>query len=784
VRPALLALLLLAALALARCAVVDAPVKVKGGHCMAGYLPPGASAIVKDGTLWPHEGGTVYVWADMPVETHTYLTGKRYLGSALAIETGRYETVWVRNPNSAGVVYYACWPAPRAPAGLAAYGAGLTAPPVASGLEAREVRGAITLRRFDAYSVNERYRGFSAQLNAEAVVETDRGLQVYGLQNMILFWKSERGGERYEIADNVWNDTSYPSRLRAGLLKGNGAVRTSRDGEDYYAMIAEVGELRYPFSATLYIRVGLDAEGHPWFAFGYDAGNGVAWYDNVTLLVRARGVKIAVWPPREGAPARWPHSVELVVGGICCGDLAVFYDLDMDIRLEYWNGTAYAPPPFLYSFGALTAEEAEGASVTYLGGGSARLSAGPFRPAMLHSSLLPVRIDDWNGTARACAAEGSALEYEPRDVYLGNGTRLAVSRVLVNGTPAGRRAAVIVRGPTAISVERARQYLVRLVMPNGTASEAWVDAGAAYAVRLPDPWVLPNRTRLAGLLVNGTARREFRVDRPLALLAGYAERQYLIRLVLPNGTLREWWAPEGSRVAVALPDPWDLPNGTRLARLLVNGTELRELRASGPMALVAGYAEVYYRVVVEAPVNRTELWAPRGAVLRFPDVIDLGNGTRLLQPGVRELRVEGPAELRVQYARRQYYVRVRGVIEWEGWADAGAAVRLNATAAGGVLYEPAEALVVRGPGEYRPLFLAVYRTAARDALGVPNPLALARLCNATARAGADGSIEVSAYTRSPCEPRIEAAPVSPYTAAALSAPALALAARALRRRGR
>jgi hypothetical protein len=333
----------------------------------------------------------------------------------------------------------------------------------------------------------------------------------------------------------------------------------------------------------------------------------------------------------------------------------------MDVRLEYWNGTAYAPPPFLYNFGANTAEEAEGVSVEYLGGGAARLSAGPFRPAMLYSALVPVRVEDWNGTARACAAEGSAIEYGPQDVYLGNGTRLAVSRVLVNGTPAGRSARVAVRGPTVISVERARQYLVRLVLPNGTASEAWVDAGAVYAVMLPDPWVLPNRTRLAGLLVNGTARREFRVDRPLALLASYAGRQYLVRLLLPNGTPREWWAPEGSAAAVALPDPWEPGNGTRLARLLVNGTAQREFRAERPLTLAAGYAEVYYRVVVETPVNRTELWAPRGAVLRFPEALDLGNGTRLVGPGVREAVVGGPLALEVRYARRQHYVRVAGV---------------------------------------------------------------------------------------------------------------------------
>jgi hypothetical protein len=69
----------------------------------------------------------------------------------------------------------------------------------------------------------------------------------------------------------------------------------------------------------------------------------------------------------------------------------------------------------------------------------------------------------------------------------------------------------------------------------------------------------------------------------------------------------------------------------------------------------------------------------------------------------------------------------------------------------------------------------VYRTAVRDALGVPNPLAAVRLCNATARAGLDGSAVVAAYTRELCQPAVEAPPISPYTAAGAAAPAAALA---------
>jgi len=107
--------------------------------------------------------------------------------------------------------------------------------------------------------------------------------------------------------------------------------------------------------------------------------------------------------------------------------------------------------------------------------------------------------------------------------------------------------------------------------------------------------------------------------------------------------------------------------------------------------------------------------------------------------------------------------------------DAGAVVRLNATVVGEVEYKPAETVAAASPGVYKPLFYAVYRTVARDVLGVPNPLATVRLCNATASPLPDGSAVVAAYTRDLCQPTVEASPISPYTAAGAAAPAAALA---------
>jgi len=98
-----------------------------------------------------------------------------------------------------------------------------------------------------------------------------------------------------------------------------------------------------------------------------------------------------------------------------------------------------------------------------------------------------------------------------------------------------------------------------------------------------------------------------------------------------------------------------------------------------------------------------------------------------------------------------------------------------------VEYTPAEVVTASNPGVYRPLFYAAYRTVARDVLGVPNPLATVRLCDAAAQAGLDGSAVVAAYTRELCQPAVEAFPISPYTAA-VAAVAVATAALALKKR--
>jgi hypothetical protein len=383
-------------------------------------------------------------------------------------------------------------------------------------------------------------------------------------------------------------------------------------------------------------------------------------------------------------------------------------------------------------------------------------------PASIHCAEYPVELLLPNGTSQAVQAPfNKTFVWTPPAVVYPNGTRLEADHV-----------SVFVDGPKAVRVNYTRvYYLVRVVTPLGV-NETWAPRGVAASA--PAVINLGNGTRwVAEGLASAVA------EGPLVLAPRY-KRQYLVRLEAPvNST--EAWVDAGSSYAVGLPDPWDLPNGTRFAGLLVNGTAQREFRVDKPMTLRAEYAEVYYWASVETPVNKTAGWMPKGAVLKFSDIINFSNGTRLVGPSVGEVVVEGPVALKVEYAKRQHYVKIEGVNRWEGWADAGAVVRLNTTVVGGVEYTPAEVVTVSNPGVYRPLFYAVYKTAVRDVLGVPNPLATVRLCNATASPLPDGSAVVAAYTRELCQSTVEAPPISPYTAAGAAAVATA-AALALKKR--
>ena len=240
--------LALAFLALAQY-VVETPAAVDGGNCVMEYLPPKFSNSIK------HEGGVIYLWADRPVEVSIYYASgpmHQNFGTELRLEVGaRDVVVVVRNLHNTGVMYTACWGEPRLPIGLADYGIAMTNPPVAYSYETQVVRAFATLKNFEAYSVNEKFRGFSIQLNVVAMVRTDGKTQYYVLQNVVDLWDFW-----INFVNNIWNLTAVEGVMRSYAIKGTSVV----GDEKFYARALNPEHLSLPISVVLHIRVGLSRD--------------------------------------------------------------------------------------------------------------------------------------------------------------------------------------------------------------------------------------------------------------------------------------------------------------------------------------------------------------------------------------------------------------------------------------------------------------------------------------------------------------------------------------------
>ncbi|MEM1614341.1 MAG: hypothetical protein QW598_07390 [Pyrobaculum sp.] len=219
--------------------------------------------------------------------------------------------------------------------------------------------------------------------------------------------------------------------------------------------------------------------------------------------------------------------------------------------------------------------------------------------------------------------------------------------------------------------------------------DGWVGC-SHYVVRV----VLPNGTVVRLVAANGTlltytppspvylpnntrfvspVELRINVTRPVQIRASYAGREYLVRFMTPLGVVDKW-LPLG---AVASYDGADvnLGNGTRI---VVNPVRVN---VTGPVVLFPSYT-VYYFVRVVLPWGDSYGWEPRGSDFSFvpSSFVDLRNGTALRQPnGTCSFVVVSPRTCTIVYSQRLYYVEV----ESPGWRYA------NWTLSGGVIEVPA-----------------------------------------------------------------------------------------------
>jgi len=363
-----------------------------------------------------------------------------------------------------------------------------------------------------------------------------------------------------------------------------------------------------------------------------------------------------------------------------------------------------------------------------------------------------------------------------------------------------------------------RTYRVAVLLPNGTRLAFEAEANSTFTWRPPPVLDLGNGTRLVE-------------PQPVAVKVNYSDasvdvrygaREYLVRFKTPLGVVEEW-AREGTNATYPGADV-DLGNETRLVvypmsipaywpttaspsydvyyRVVVempfnkteawakkgaqfeysppqfadlgNETALRSPNGTcafyvdGPKRCAIAYRERLYWVSIRTPFNKTEGWALEGSVVRLPEVFDMGNGTRWVGPGFYAV-VDKPINATLAY-RRQYYVELSGVVEWRGWKDEGSSIRLNETVVGDVKYVPQTAFIeVKEPTSLKPRYTAYYYAQFKDALGLPNPWASVELCNQRFAADEAGRVYARVETDSLCEVRAVAPPLGPYSLAIIGA---------------
>lgn len=210
---------------------------------------------------------------------------------------------------------------------------------------------------------------------------------------------------------------------------------------------------------------------------------------------------------------------------------------------------------------------------------------------------------------------------------------------------------------------------------------------------------LGNKTRLASpvVYVNGVPWDLTR-EVPLgSLVYVNYKREYWVEISSPPNKTSGWF-PAGSVITVAAPPVVDFDNGTRLVEPRAGGRQPpMSIAVDRPLEIVITYKRQHH-LSVKSPVNSTETWVDEGATVYIssPQVVDLGNGTRLVKltaggrPVPLALTVTSPIAMEVEYTRR-YRVVVKDInTTRELWIDAGASYAPNAASrvANGVSLSP------------------------------------------------------------------------------------------------
>jgi len=581
-------------------------------------------------------------------------------------EPGNYTVVIYPTPNLQYIPLVYAWRyySLSLPIGIASFP---RSPIITGGVE-----GYFEVSAISAYNPNgeSQYNvpnsGASLQLNAVVVVELANGQkQYYWVQDIISFITDR---DEFHIWDNVWNYTTWPSVLSSQAITGNGEVYLYKQtNSQYYYYGTPFNTYTLPMSSYLIMRA-YPVDGSVRIDFGYELGSGgVVWYDHVTIMPYEPVINAYFEVGAQMTSTYTPMDAELVFTGYANYEWTNITNISAELRLYYWNGSAWLPLPSDYDFGVYTGEAVfTDVNVTVHNGLFVLSAPGPFTPGLVYLpqylmsvvSPIPILVNGVETTNyTAWLIGGESLTISNHVLVLGNGTMFVPS--IGNET-------IVVNKPMNITIDWKTYYLVRVystlpIYINGvtetTNYTGWIRNGEALTI-VDYNYVLNNGT----MFVPSVGNETIVVANPVSLVINwYPKYLVIISSALPIGVNGELttnytaWLSPGFPIALTT-HVYVLPNGT----MLIPSTGNETITVNAPTTLAINWSPRYLIDITSTMpiyingqlVNNYTAWLSPGTTLTIqaPTYSAYG-GLVLYQPNTTSvtLTINKPTKLTITY---------------------------------------------------------------------------------------------------------------------------------------
>ncbi|AEE94901.1 thermopsin domain protein [Acidianus hospitalis W1] len=263
------------------------------------------------------------------------------------------------------------------------------------------------------------------------------------------------------------------------------------------------------------------------------------------------------------------------------------------------------------------------------------MATGPLNITPIYELQYLVTINLPTNKTEEWVNNGTIIQI-PKTIYINAGTRY----YLLSSNES------YVSKPLNITPIYELQYLVKLILPNGTIEE-WVNNGTI--IQIPKTIYINSTSRY---YLNNT-NTSFIICRPMIIKPCY-KLQYLVKLILPNGTIEEWL---DSHSDLILPKIIQI-NDTRY--ILNEQNNIIEIL--GCRILCPKY-DVYYLVKLILPNGTIEEWVKKDCVIILPQYIYISSYERYVLNSTQFVIVHSPLVIQPEYIK-QYLININGISYW------------------------------------------------------------------------------------------------------------------------